>query len=324
MKPMLSIAIPTYNRAAILDKSLTKLLPQVYLFCENIELIISDNASDDDTQKIIQKHLQSYPDIRFVIYKQKYNTGYYGNFKKCRELSTGEYFWLLSDNEHLEEDVIKVLIKNLAHKNLGCCFFLNRPKQKDKKFIQYVKDVESVNNAWIFYKFTLISSVVFINNKKFDTVIFEKYDQNSFLGFFFLGSALKQNSSILVIEGKIYQSMPCNVYFNIFESWTFHINQAVDFFVDLSIFDSHQKRIFINSFLKNVVKFHVKNYRIDNVLQGRKYGSIQDIKLLLDRYYSSNQSYNDWIVPVYGQNLYFLKIRKMISKVVRKINSTFL
>jgi abequosyltransferase len=54
-QPILTIAIPTYNRDFILSKALDNLLPQLSIYEDDIELIISDNASTDNTQEVIKE-----------------------------------------------------------------------------------------------------------------------------------------------------------------------------------------------------------------------------------------------------------------------------
>jgi len=52
-KPLVSIIIPTYNRANYLEKAIESVLKQTY---ENIEIIVSDNASTDNTMEVMQKY----------------------------------------------------------------------------------------------------------------------------------------------------------------------------------------------------------------------------------------------------------------------------
>jgi glycosyltransferase involved in cell wall biosynthesis len=62
-KPILSICIPTYNRAEYLEKSLASIVSQREFDSENVELIISDNASTDNTEEIVEKYQRQYKNI---------------------------------------------------------------------------------------------------------------------------------------------------------------------------------------------------------------------------------------------------------------------
>jgi glycosyltransferase involved in cell wall biosynthesis len=66
MKPKLSICIPTYNRAQTLRETIDSILPQI-LGNFNIEILISDNASTDDTPSIVCEYqLQNRSIISFT------------------------------------------------------------------------------------------------------------------------------------------------------------------------------------------------------------------------------------------------------------------
>ncbi|MEM6628368.1 MAG: glycosyltransferase family 2 protein [Bacteroidota bacterium] len=94
-KPLVSIGIPTYNRAHCIGKTIDSILRQNY---ENIELIVSDNASNDGTEELMEEYVKKDPRIRYV--RQEKNLGPYPNFEACRMLAKGRYFmWVASDDE---------------------------------------------------------------------------------------------------------------------------------------------------------------------------------------------------------------------------------
>jgi len=55
-KPLLSICIPTYNRAEYLAKSLDTLVCLPEFNSSEVEVVISDNASTDNTQEVAKKY----------------------------------------------------------------------------------------------------------------------------------------------------------------------------------------------------------------------------------------------------------------------------
>ena len=63
-QPLLSICIPTYNRAYYLDQCLEAIVHQDG-FDERVEVVISDNASTDNTQELCKKYTEQYPNIRY-------------------------------------------------------------------------------------------------------------------------------------------------------------------------------------------------------------------------------------------------------------------
>ncbi|MFC1488300.1 glycosyltransferase family 2 protein [Thermodesulfobacteriota bacterium] len=86
-KDLVSIGMPVYNGEKYLRESLDSLLSQNY---KNFELIISDNASTDNTAEICREYKSNDNRIRF--YQNDNNIGSLLNFKKVFDLSNGKYF----------------------------------------------------------------------------------------------------------------------------------------------------------------------------------------------------------------------------------------
>lgn len=100
--PKITIAIPTLNRCKYLLEALHSALAQTYT---NIEVVVSDNASTDNTLE----QLSTITDPRLRVLKQLRNLGMTGNFNAALEVASGEYFLLLSDDDILAPDAIERL-----------------------------------------------------------------------------------------------------------------------------------------------------------------------------------------------------------------------
>lgn len=95
-RPLLTIAIPTYNRSACLARLLESLAPQ--LEGENrIELIISDNASPDDTRAVVKSFQEK--GVRLHYIRSEENIGPDANFLKCFRVANGRYVWIFGDDD---------------------------------------------------------------------------------------------------------------------------------------------------------------------------------------------------------------------------------
>lgn len=93
-KPLVSIGMPVCNGERYIRQALDSLLAQDY---ENFELIISDNASTDDTQTICLEYATA--DQRVQYYRNEMNEGAVWNFNRVFELSSGKYFaWAAHDD----------------------------------------------------------------------------------------------------------------------------------------------------------------------------------------------------------------------------------
>jgi GT2 family glycosyltransferase len=95
--PTVSVLIPTYNRAALLKQAIDSVLAQTF---GDFELIISDNASTDDTQAIVK----SYSDNRIIYSRNPRNIGWHGNMKQCLARARGEYLTFLPDDDLMMPD----------------------------------------------------------------------------------------------------------------------------------------------------------------------------------------------------------------------------
>jgi glycosyltransferase involved in cell wall biosynthesis len=95
-QPRLSIGLPVYNGDKFFKEALDSLLAQTF---EDLELIISDNASTDKTEEICKAY--AIQDKRIRYYRNHNNIGCARNFNRVFELSTGEYFkWAAHDDLH--------------------------------------------------------------------------------------------------------------------------------------------------------------------------------------------------------------------------------
>lgn len=89
--PLITVGIPTYNRAALVKSCVESVFAQTY---PNIEVMVSDNASTDDTLAV----LKSIKDDRLRILTSPTNVGAIENFSRCIREARGDYLILLSDD----------------------------------------------------------------------------------------------------------------------------------------------------------------------------------------------------------------------------------
>jgi len=104
-KPLISIGIPTYNRAdAYLKDALESALNQTY---QHIEIIVSDNCSSDNTEELIK----GYDDERIKYFRHSENIGANNNFNYCVEKAKGTYFHMLHDDDLIDPDFLEVCME---------------------------------------------------------------------------------------------------------------------------------------------------------------------------------------------------------------------
>ena len=109
MNPLVSVCIPAYNSARYIRATMESVLGQKY---ENIELVVVDDCSKDDTVEIVR----SVRDPRVRLVRNEKNLGMTGNWNKCLAEARGEYIKLICADDVLYEDSIeKELGALLAH-----------------------------------------------------------------------------------------------------------------------------------------------------------------------------------------------------------------
>jgi abequosyltransferase len=98
--PIISIAIPTYNRSRRLEDTLTRLSAHPEIFADWVEVVISDNASTDNTPDVVAAFSErTGKPVRFS--RNASNVGIDGNIHSVSQLATGRYLLLMSDDDLL-------------------------------------------------------------------------------------------------------------------------------------------------------------------------------------------------------------------------------
>lgn len=90
----LSICIATFNRGARIAETLSSIIPQAY---PDVELIVVDGASTDDTFERMTELQSRFPAIRY--FRESTNSGFDQDFDKAVSYATGEYVWLMTDDD---------------------------------------------------------------------------------------------------------------------------------------------------------------------------------------------------------------------------------
>ena len=108
---LVSIGLPTYNRAHVLRRAVESALRQDY---PQLELIISDNASTDETEPLCRELARQ--DERIRYFRQPVNRGATANFNEVLHHARGEFFLWLSDDDWLDAAYVAQCVQVLqAH-----------------------------------------------------------------------------------------------------------------------------------------------------------------------------------------------------------------
>ncbi|MDX8380853.1 MAG: glycosyltransferase family 2 protein [Ghiorsea sp.] len=110
--PLLSITIPTFNRADLLNYCLELHIPIARE--HNIQIFISDNASTDLTRVIVEARKKEYPLIQY--YRNDQNVGFDKNFELALKYPDTEYVWLLGDTYQIPSDALRCVLTSIKKK----------------------------------------------------------------------------------------------------------------------------------------------------------------------------------------------------------------
>ncbi|HYW07845.1 MAG TPA: glycosyltransferase family 2 protein [Longimicrobium sp.] len=149
--PLLSVCIPTYNRAARLAGTLDQFAGVLRRSGHrgSVEMVISDNASPDGTAEVIRAAAGALAEsVPLRVYTQRVNVGAEGNFKFLYEHARGDYVLLWGDDDTLNEEDFGRLVDDLARHRPEVCIssFANFGNAGDRTRVSAGRDVEMVDD----------------------------------------------------------------------------------------------------------------------------------------------------------------------------------
>jgi glycosyltransferase involved in cell wall biosynthesis len=117
---LLTIAVPTYNRASYLDLCLAQICSRLKAHETEVELLVSNNCSTDATDQVVRRYLAlGYP-ITYLINED--NIGPDRNFEQCYRKAKGKYALILGDDDVLLEGALDKLLAILSDGDYGIVF----------------------------------------------------------------------------------------------------------------------------------------------------------------------------------------------------------
>lgn len=128
MQPLVSIIIPVYNAEAYIEKCLLSLINQTY---KNLEIIVINDGSIDDSENIIKKIIDA-DDRIFLISGSNGGVSFARN--RGIKKANGDYIVFVDADDYVENDYVEVLYSCIKNKNTDvaiCNFVINDEVRKD-------------------------------------------------------------------------------------------------------------------------------------------------------------------------------------------------
>jgi glycosyltransferase involved in cell wall biosynthesis len=115
---MVSVIIPNYNYAKYLNERIHSVFSQTY---QDIEVIILDDCSTDDSKLIIEKYRKN-PKTNAIIYNEFNSGSVFKQWKKGISLAKGDYIWIAESDDFASTDFLEKLVPLLIEYNATLAF----------------------------------------------------------------------------------------------------------------------------------------------------------------------------------------------------------
>ncbi len=238
----ISICIPQYNRINYLLRSLQIIENQTY---NNIEIVISDDCSTDNTEEKIRELIPIYK-YPIVFSKNEINKGYDFNYRRCIELASGEYAFVIGNDDSLvSPDDITFLAEFLVKSDLPDIGFCNMKE-------------EGTYNILIFR--ALETKIIGSGEK----VALQNYSSFSFVGGLIYKKSTFDKYNTSKYDGSIYAQMYLGVFMVASGCSLFSIKEPLvlkDLLVDGDIRNSYRERL-----VKSWKEFNVEDGGLPSVM----------------------------------------------------------
>lgn len=170
--PLISICIPTFNRAHYLKECLDCIIEQDWFDPVMIEIVISDNDSPDNTESLVEKYQKKYSNIHY--FRNSKNIWANLNLFKVSEYATGEYIWFMWDDDQMLPWWLKNVIDAITGTNDVVLFQTNSLESVNETLviqegIAYFKKLIHANRISHLIVFMLFLSMVIVKRENFTT-----------------------------------------------------------------------------------------------------------------------------------------------------------
>jgi len=257
--PQLSIIIPTYNRARLLERCLHSVLA-----CQlgDIEILVSDNASPDDTQDV----LQTFRDPRLHFSRNKTNLGFEANMLKLLRSAAGEWIFCLTDDDFLLPNALERLLMIIkCHPDIGVILsnfqvvdqdgnYLNASHYYDKT-VQFSPGMEALSRmVWAAHVFSRIT----VRRKWLDIVGTERHLATMYPQMYFVGAILKEHHGFFLNECLVAHTTGNQVFWEYTQD--FMVGPRLKMFSDLlpGTRWAKERQVLTKQMIDVIVTFHMQ------------------------------------------------------------------
>ncbi len=175
--PLVSIVLPTRNRAHLIRRSINSCLGQTL---HDIELIVVNDCSTDNTAGILKEYAAS--DSRVKVINNEINLKIPGSLNRGFEAATGKYFTWTSDDNLYAPNALEVLSQTLEQNPDAGLVYANYNEIDDNDKVTGIAIMNDINKSFMLWKGCgscfMYKAIVHQTNKGYDSTLFliEDYD----------------------------------------------------------------------------------------------------------------------------------------------------
>jgi abequosyltransferase len=180
--PLLTIAVPTFNRAGLLDLCLAQIVKQLGA-AGAVEVLVCNNASTDATESVVTRYQRQGHPLTYVCHAE--NLGAERNVVQCFARARGRYVLIVGDDDLVLDGLVAHLLERLRSATYGVAFLTpyafkqdhvaERPRETGRGTVEYRDRAEFLRKVGVWVTF-LSGNVV---NKE---LVAERIDASEFVG----------------------------------------------------------------------------------------------------------------------------------------------
>ena len=167
--PKVSVIVPNYNHERFLRRRLNSIYGQTY---KNIEVILLDDCSSDQSRSLLDQYAADYPEITRMLYNDENSGSAFRQWAKGIKAATGDLVWIAESDDFCDEHFLEVLVRcfddeavMLAYSK--CAFVASDEVPMQDEFQIYVNDLECAqkwNNSYVETAHNEVRSALGIKN----------------------------------------------------------------------------------------------------------------------------------------------------------------
>lgn len=161
---LLSICIPTHNRANYLDELLKSIIQQTQAF--NYEVRVRDNASTDDTYEVFNKYAKG--ENNWHYHRNLKNIGGRANIRSCTEGAQGTWVFIIGDDDKLVSNAFVILSELLKVDKVAAIL-------ANQSFDRHLGHFKKLGNGFEWLRYASINVPAFISNVVWRRSFWEEY-----------------------------------------------------------------------------------------------------------------------------------------------------